>query len=216
VKIWWKSDWFWARSSDFPQNAKKGVLHVTLNYKSHIISTDEDPGLRIESFAVINLRGVSTNKTIINCYLFWHPIYSCSPHTLYSCSPYSCSLHFDQCEEKLWNFSFNTVFHIRYFDKMYCIFFYTADWLIKRIYCWMNINLDIWSGWILYSRTELKLSNYPSDIWNCKFVRILLFLWGTNHTTIYYLWWGTTCEIFAQSKNKVPVYSLKIIVIMRQ
>ena len=30
--------------------------------KSHIISTDEDPGLRIESFAVINLRGVSTNK----------------------------------------------------------------------------------------------------------------------------------------------------------
>ena len=33
--------------------------------KSPIISTDEDPGLRIESFAVINLRGVSTNKTII-------------------------------------------------------------------------------------------------------------------------------------------------------
>jgi hypothetical protein len=32
----------------------------------HIICTDEDPGLRIESFAVINLRGVSTNKTIIN------------------------------------------------------------------------------------------------------------------------------------------------------
>ena len=30
-----------------------------------ISSTDEDPGLRIESFAVINLRGVSTNKTII-------------------------------------------------------------------------------------------------------------------------------------------------------
>ena len=31
--------------------------------KSHIIySTDEDPGLRIESFAVINLRGVSTNN----------------------------------------------------------------------------------------------------------------------------------------------------------
>jgi hypothetical protein len=35
-----------------------------------IISTDEDPGLRIESFAVINLRGVSTNKTITEkiCY----------------------------------------------------------------------------------------------------------------------------------------------------
>ena len=29
------------------------------------LCTDEDPGLRIESFAVINLRGVSTNKTII-------------------------------------------------------------------------------------------------------------------------------------------------------
>jgi hypothetical protein len=28
----------------------------------HIINTDDDPGLRIESFAVINLRGVSTNK----------------------------------------------------------------------------------------------------------------------------------------------------------
>jgi hypothetical protein len=28
----------------------------------HIINTDEGPGLRIESFAVINLRGVSTNK----------------------------------------------------------------------------------------------------------------------------------------------------------
>jgi hypothetical protein len=34
----------------------------------HIISTDEDPGLRIESFALINLRGVSTNKTII-CFI---------------------------------------------------------------------------------------------------------------------------------------------------
>ena len=35
-----------------------------------VISTDEDPGLRIESFAiaVINLHGVSTNKTII-CFI---------------------------------------------------------------------------------------------------------------------------------------------------
>ena len=40
---------------------------ITLN-KSDIISTDEDPGLRIESFAVINLRGVSTDKTII-CFI---------------------------------------------------------------------------------------------------------------------------------------------------
>ena len=29
---------------------------------NNIISTDEDPDLWIESFAVINLRGVSTNK----------------------------------------------------------------------------------------------------------------------------------------------------------
>ena len=28
--------------------------------KSDIISTDEDPGLRIESFAIIKIRGVST------------------------------------------------------------------------------------------------------------------------------------------------------------
>ena len=33
-----------------------------------MISTEEDPGLRIESFAVINLRGVSTNKTIV-CFI---------------------------------------------------------------------------------------------------------------------------------------------------
>jgi hypothetical protein len=32
---------------------------------SVLIICDEDPGLRIESFAVINLCGVSTNKTII-------------------------------------------------------------------------------------------------------------------------------------------------------
>jgi hypothetical protein len=37
---------------------------ITAKLIKHIISTDEDPGLRIESFAVINLRGVSTNKTI--------------------------------------------------------------------------------------------------------------------------------------------------------
>jgi hypothetical protein len=42
---------------------------------SYIISTDEDPGLRIESFAVINLRGVSTNKTIICTILFHSDVY---------------------------------------------------------------------------------------------------------------------------------------------
>ena len=48
------------------------ILVRELN-KSQIISTDEDPGLRTESFAVINLRGVSTNKTIIpiTLYMIW-------------------------------------------------------------------------------------------------------------------------------------------------
>jgi hypothetical protein len=41
------------------------VLQTLLLQIYHIISTDGDPGLQIESFAVINLRGVSTNKTII-------------------------------------------------------------------------------------------------------------------------------------------------------
>ena len=44
---------------------KPGSSSVLINICSHIISTDEDPGLRIESFAVINSRGVSTNKTIL-------------------------------------------------------------------------------------------------------------------------------------------------------
>ena len=43
---------------------KPGSSSVLIICVSHIISTDEDPGLRIQSFAVINLRGVSTNKTI--------------------------------------------------------------------------------------------------------------------------------------------------------
>ena len=34
------------------------------------ISTDEDPGLRIESFAIIKLRGVTTKLNIINTAVF--------------------------------------------------------------------------------------------------------------------------------------------------
>jgi hypothetical protein len=45
-------------------DVEKVISQLQFN-KSHIISTDEDPVLRIESFAVINLRGVSTNKNII-------------------------------------------------------------------------------------------------------------------------------------------------------
>ena len=46
-----------------------------------ICSTDEDPGLRIENFAVINLRGVSTNKTIIYLLSFdlWQNIHYLLP-----------------------------------------------------------------------------------------------------------------------------------------
>ena len=36
-----------------------------MNSNSRIISTDEDPSLRIESSAIINLRGVSTSLTSI-------------------------------------------------------------------------------------------------------------------------------------------------------
>jgi hypothetical protein len=45
---------------------KPGSSSVLIICYVVIISTDEDPGLWIESFAVINLRGVSTNKTIID------------------------------------------------------------------------------------------------------------------------------------------------------
>jgi hypothetical protein len=46
-------------------SCQQQLFQTCYNNWEHIISTDEDPGLRIESFAVINLRGVSTNKTII-------------------------------------------------------------------------------------------------------------------------------------------------------
>jgi hypothetical protein len=45
--------------------AIKHIIVLFVETPRNIISTDEDPGLWIESFAVINLRGVSTNKTII-------------------------------------------------------------------------------------------------------------------------------------------------------
>jgi hypothetical protein len=61
--------------------------------KSHIISTDEDPGLRIESFAVTNLRGVSTNKTIIYfiaMQTYKELVTSCSNNLLLSCNSTIC------------------------------------------------------------------------------------------------------------------------------
>ena len=45
---------------------KKGRV----NSNSRIISTDEDPSLRIESSAIINLRGVSTKLNKYNILLF--------------------------------------------------------------------------------------------------------------------------------------------------
>ena len=47
----------------FVETPRKFIT-AKLSIRIHIISTDEDPGLLIESFAVINLCGVSTNKTI--------------------------------------------------------------------------------------------------------------------------------------------------------
>ena len=40
-----------------------------MNSNSRIISTDEDPSLRIESSAIINLRGVSTKLNKYNNYI---------------------------------------------------------------------------------------------------------------------------------------------------
>ena len=58
------------------------IKHIIVSL--HIISTDEDPGLRIESFAVINLRGVSTNsvtsrstRKILTSVLL-RPVYTCT------------------------------------------------------------------------------------------------------------------------------------------
>ena len=48
----------------FVETPRKFIT-AKLSIFRHIISTDEYPDLRIESFAVINLRGASTNKTII-------------------------------------------------------------------------------------------------------------------------------------------------------
>ena len=54
-------------------NTNMSLICYNINM-SYYYSTDEDPGLRIESFAVINLRGVSTNKTIMywRCYCIFH------------------------------------------------------------------------------------------------------------------------------------------------
>jgi hypothetical protein len=81
-----------SRKVEFSNDASQKI--TTLLYikracelnKSHIISTDDDPGLRIESFAVINLRGVSTNKTIIHIYMmcFLLCTYTLNVHTAIS------------------------------------------------------------------------------------------------------------------------------------
>ena len=47
------------------------LLYKLLYY--YIISTDEDPSLRIESSAIINLRGVSTKLNKYN-FIILHPI----------------------------------------------------------------------------------------------------------------------------------------------
>ncbi len=42
--------------------------------KSDIISTDEDWGLRIESFSIIKIRGVSTNYKLYFCLAIYYVI----------------------------------------------------------------------------------------------------------------------------------------------
>ena len=66
--------WLMCRLIKFSNDASQQIttlLYIKRAYelnKSPIISSDEDPGLRIESFAVINLPCVSTNKTNI-CFI---------------------------------------------------------------------------------------------------------------------------------------------------
>ena len=46
------------------------IIHLNISANNSIISTDEDPSLRIESSAIINLRGVSTKlNKYKNCYV---------------------------------------------------------------------------------------------------------------------------------------------------
>jgi hypothetical protein len=47
------------------QNISSLYVCMAIKYIIVLFVETKDPGLRIESFAVINLRGVSTNKTII-------------------------------------------------------------------------------------------------------------------------------------------------------
>ncbi len=47
------------------ETRRKFIMQSFRSVSLYIISTDEDPDLRIESFAVINLRGVSTDNSII-------------------------------------------------------------------------------------------------------------------------------------------------------
>jgi hypothetical protein len=55
----------WVHDNVIFRSVYDGQLRLCM---SLLCGTDEDPGLRIESFAVINLGGVSTNKTII-CFI---------------------------------------------------------------------------------------------------------------------------------------------------
>ena len=44
----------------FVEKPRKFVIATVSSDLLHIISTDEYPSLRVESFAIINLRGIST------------------------------------------------------------------------------------------------------------------------------------------------------------
>ena len=57
---------------------KKGRV----NSNSRIISTDEDPSLRIESSAIINLRGVPTK---LNKYILYNPAKQATLHVALVC-----------------------------------------------------------------------------------------------------------------------------------
>ena len=82
---------------------KKGRV----NSNSRIISTDEDPSLRIESSAIINLRGVSTklNKYIVFTMQTYKKLITC----LSSSSAYKACLH---CFTSLTNYAIKILFSL--------------------------------------------------------------------------------------------------------
>jgi hypothetical protein len=104
------------------------IYFFLFHLHQHIISTDEDPGLRIESFAVINLRGVSTNKTIIFGTLFWNDIKWSAHGVLEQCLVYYICVQ--PCITIFISYSHNK----SYDDLLFQLLFVYLSMLLQRFY----------------------------------------------------------------------------------